>query len=138
MSTYVNYTDALEVVHALAADNVLSDDQVGQEQDLVDQQERQLTAIRIVGTMLANGDLNAWPMPERVESADVTADPAADPATPSEALKLVIELGRGNVNDDPEFGDEGTEQLEAVILIEHFVATHGGEMDAAAEAPRPA
>jgi hypothetical protein len=135
------YAEALRIVQDLAIQNQPDENDVAfGDPGLGAMARDQHAALETVQAYLdRDGDAALPPAPFPVPSHDrdlVSAPAGLDPRDLADAVRIVLDLGRGNVlsDDGPDMEDEVARQEAAVALVEDLVASHGPEL---AEAPGP-
>ena len=131
MTNPTTYAKALAIVQELATQNQIDATDIAfADEGLAEQARRQDTALETVQAYLDRDGAAGLPAPREPlpeHDRDAVAAPAdLDPDDLADAVRIVLDMGRGNVLDDdgPDMADEVARQERAVALVEDLVATH--------------
>lgn len=136
----MQYSRALEIIHELAFENQIDEHDIAAgDKGLAAQAQWQSEALDTLGDLLSNhheaiDERFALPKPEEVQAYPVeavAADRAMSPSDPVSAIRISLDLSRGNLLDfDPDMEESYDEQQLAVSLVEDFIVRHGDALAA--------
>lgn len=131
----MQYSRALEIIHELASENQIDENDIAVgDKGLPGQAQWQSEALDTLEDLVTNhheaiDDRFALPKPEEIRAhpiESVAADRAMPPSDPASAIRICLDLARGNLLDfDPDMEEQYDEQQLAVSLVEDFIVRHG-------------
>jgi hypothetical protein len=132
----MTYLDAFELIHQLADGNQIDANDIAfGDEGLTDQRAWQQEALDTLEDLIVNHgeEFDArFAATDLVDIAveDVAADRSADPASPQSAIRICLDMARGNVLEDRDMQETIDEQELAIRTVENFVVAHGDALDA--------